>query len=84
MSFLSHSQYEVKKKSNVIPDFSSQSIQNVSSQPFTSKDQYVYSPFCSLYISYCADKRNLFHDQEEEKSLPNDSTTLNTTPSSTS
>ena len=26
--------------------------------------QYAYSPYCSLYISYCAGKENLFNNQE--------------------
>ena len=33
-------------------------------QPFTSKRQYSYSPYCTLYKYYGADKENLSNNQE--------------------
>ena len=33
-------------------------------QPFTSKHQYSYSPYCTLYKYYGADKENLSNNQE--------------------
>ena len=33
-------------------------------QPFTPWNQFAYSLFCSLYISWNADKENLFNNQE--------------------
>ena len=33
-------------------------------EAFTYRDQYTYSPYCSLYISQGADKENLFHNQQ--------------------
>ena len=32
--------------------------------PLKPLHQYAYSPYCSLYISYAADKENLFNDRE--------------------
>ena len=34
------------------------------SEPFTPQHQYAYSPYCSLYIPWCAGKENLFNNQE--------------------
>ena len=33
-------------------------------EPFTPLEQYVYSPYCSPYISQGADKENLLNNQE--------------------
>ena len=33
-------------------------------QPFTPWNQFAYSLYCSLYISWNADKENLFNNQE--------------------
>ena len=33
-------------------------------QPFSPWHQYIYSPYCSLYIPWGADEENLFHDPE--------------------
>ena len=35
--------------------------------PFTPKHQYMFSPHCSLYISYGTDKENFFNNQERRK-----------------
>ena len=32
--------------------------------PFTPRDQYAYSPYCSLYVSHGSYNKNLFNNQE--------------------
>ena len=36
----------------------------LSSYPYTTSHQHVYSPYCSLYFSSGANKENLFENQE--------------------
>ena len=49
-----------------IPDENTGTIVYISAvyKPFTPKHQYAYSPYCSLYFSWVADKENLFSNQE--------------------
>ena len=44
-------------------------VRESSSQPLTPLHQYAYSPYWSLFISYGADKENLFNNQELPKLL---------------